>query len=97
MSEGMEPVTAEQVERAVAEHKIRRWMLRRCGICGAGLFYYFEDDAVLFDSNCDCTTFTSGLRLTSYQDVAGSINMQAPEMRLGMWNSLLGLGPSHED
>lgn len=87
--------TADQVQQAVEEHGIRRWMLRRCSICDSPLTYAFNGQHVTFDSNCDCSSWSSDPRPSSYQDVANTLNMQTPDVRARMWRSLLG-GEHHD-
>lgn len=86
----MEKVSVDQVRSAIAEHGITQWRLRECSICGAGLHYLFRGDEVAFQGSCDCGGW-SPPRLTSYDDVAETLNMQRPHIRAQMWVEMLGL------
>jgi len=82
--------TAEDFRAAIKEKGLTRWKLRECGMCGTGLHYLFENDKVGYDSNCDCTSYDSGIQLRSYQDLADHYNMQSSNTYLDTIDDFFG-------
>ena len=75
-------VTAEQVRIAMIEAKIVRVPHHDCGACGSVTAYVRRDNALFYDSNCDCTRKDSLPRQVPWGDAAEWINMQSkPETR----------------
>jgi hypothetical protein len=89
-------VTEAQLRSAISTYGIRRWCLRRCSMCNAPLFYYFEGDVVSFDSACDCTRFSSPPQLRSYADVLECFNRQTAQIRAEMWADFIAAGRALE-
>jgi hypothetical protein len=73
-------ITAKEIAaRVPRDGKTYRWDIGSCSICGVAIGYEFEcqppfDPIVSFDSSCDCAFSIPTLR--TFDDVAGSINMQ---------------------
>jgi hypothetical protein len=55
----------------------KRLPLRRCSICGLSLDYVTDRTGnVAFDSNCDCVSYYTPLRQSSWDEVAETLAMQ---------------------
>lgn len=87
----MDPGTAEQVQAAVAEHGIQQWALRSCSSCTVSLYYVFDNGRVGFAPGCGCSD-SGVIYERSYSDLAGTFNMQTPEVRARMWDDFLKAG-----
>ncbi len=88
---GMPPVTAQDMQKAIADHGVTRWKLRECSICDAPLYYLFSPDgAVAYNSSCWCSRVYSPPEPRSYDDVARTLNIQTPEVRKQMFCELIG-------
>lgn len=89
----MEQVTKEQIGDAIKEHKIQRFLLRRCSVCEAPLYYQFRaDETVWFDSNCDCTINEVAPQQQSLDTIATLLNRQSPKLREGLWKKFIESG-----
>lgn len=88
----MEKVTEAEVRATVEKQNIKRWTLRTCSMCNAPLQYLFGNDAVAYDSNCDCVSYWTPRQPRSYAEVADCFNMQTPEVRQRMWSDFASSG-----
>lgn len=98
MSDTIElPVTAEQVQQVVKEHRIQRWDVRDCSICGAYIGYVFSPDGEQtgFDSACDCSPYSrlTPVELRTFGEIADLFNMQTtPGAAEKMWSEFVASG-----
>ncbi len=89
----MEKVTVEETREALHEHHITRWPIRPCSMCGVPITYYFEDDKIQLDTNCACVTYTTPRQDKTVEEfIAGTFNLQEPEVREKMWERFLAAG-----
>lgn len=89
----MKKISEEQIEKAIAEHEITRWDVRRCSICNEWTGYVFQDGRIGFDANCGCTRYTSMYEERTAFDLADIFNCQRlPEMQQKLWNDFINAG-----
>lgn len=84
--------TAEEV-RALT--KIDRWRLRECSMCGTGLHYLISPDRteVAFDGSCWCVSYVEPPRISSWDAIARTVNMQSAKVQDEMLAQLAGERP----
>jgi hypothetical protein len=74
-----ERITGEEVKAMMIECNNDYVYSRQCSICRYPLGYIvrsFEDDDVVFDAGCDCTSRGPVYRYSSFDDIANSYNIQ---------------------
>ena len=71
----MATYTAEEVK---AQSTVTWWPLRNCGLCGATIGYIIGEQ-IMFDSSCDCSSYGTPPRPSSWEEVANLINIQPTE------------------
>lgn len=88
----MDKVTAEQIRESVIKNNVSFLPIHDCSICGTFVGYYFfryPPYEVVFDSSCSCGC--SHPHPSSFEDVAGHINMQTNEKYINELLTLLGI------
>ncbi len=68
--------TPDEFKTAAATYGIRRWDTRRCSICDEPIGFVFQDNQVLFDGSCGCSTLYHPSP-QNWQAVADTYNGQA--------------------
>lgn len=73
--------TIEKVKEVVKKDKRFFIENHKCGVCGVPVGWEVSpnNDSVYFNSNCNCSSFSTDLRQSSYEDIVRHINMQSPE------------------
>lgn len=89
----MDPITEIQLRATIEQHGIQRFLLRRCSMCEAPLYYMIEDKTmnVTFDPSCDCGGRSYRLK-KSLQDLLMLFNRQNPAIRKKLWHKFLDSG-----
>lgn len=70
---------AENFKDQAEKLGILEWRLFSCSMCHTPIGFMFQvqgNPDVVYDSNCDCVTFTSPLQPRSWENVAKLYNMQ---------------------
>lgn len=64
--------------RAAAEaHRITKWQIHACSLCGYPCSFLFRGDEVFYDAGCDCVTMSPEPYPRSWNSVAEHYNLQS--------------------
>ena len=95
-----ERITGEEVKAMMIEHNNDYAFSRLCSICRYPLGHIvrsFDEDDVVFNAGCDCTSRGPVYRYSSFDDIANSYNIQNNDKsRERVLNSIKGIGERDE-
>jgi len=81
--------TADEFKVQAEKKEITGWDSHGCSLCGYVVGYKFKDGHVGYDNGCDCTG-GQNVRMSSWEEVAESYNMQSNENVIRKMNEFWG-------
>ena len=72
-------IAAFEIRQSVKDNNLNHFFPFDCSICGCKYGYYFNNDNVIFNGNCDCTIIGFGDRQASYEEIAQLYNRNKNE------------------
>ena len=71
--------TSEQLKEQAKKIGLEFWKVNSCSMCGYDCGYVIRGENVGYDTGCDCTYGRGGIEPRTWENLAGTYNMNQPE------------------